>query len=139
MAEPIGVVAATFEFAKIVLEVKQLYSSIRRALQNLQQLLEELEALGEVLETFKEQEAALSAYAPPGVARKCRQRSEKAVQSLKPICDELSKAIKRSRIRGSLRAVLKEDALDKARQVVERAKADFMLAQIAVLKWVVQW
>ncbi|ETI23224.1 hypothetical protein G647_05022 [Cladophialophora carrionii CBS 160.54] len=133
MAETIGVVAATLEFAKIVLEAKQLYSSIRHAPQTLKQLLEELEALEEILETFKEQEAALSAFAPPDVVRKCRQRSEKAVQSLKPICDELSKAIKRSRIRGSVKAVLKEDALDKARQVVERAKADFMLAQMNVL------
>ncbi|OCT54931.1 hypothetical protein CLCR_02790 [Cladophialophora carrionii] len=133
MAETIGVVAATLEFAKIVLEVKQLYSSVRHAPQTLKQLLEELEALEEILETFKEQEAALSAFAPPDVVRKCRQRSEKAVQSLKPICDELSKAIKRSRLRGSVEAVLKEGALEKARQVVERAKADFMLAQMTVL------
>ncbi|KIW71376.1 hypothetical protein PV04_03552 [Phialophora macrospora] len=133
MAETIGVVAAAFEFAKIVLEVKNACSSIKHAPQNLKQLLEELEALEEILETYKEQEATLSAYAPPDVVRKCRLRSERAVQSLKPICDELLKCIKQSRIRGSVKAVLKEDALDKARQVVERAKVDFILAQMAAL------
>jgi hypothetical protein len=138
MAETIGVVAATLEFTKIVLEVKHLYSSIKHAPKNLKQLLEELETLEEILETLKEQEASLSAYAPPDVVRKCRLRSEKAVQSLKPICDELSICIKRSRIRGSVQAVLKKDALDKTCQVVERAKADFILAQMTALKWVVE-
>src|ERR1700761_6831277 len=128
MAETIGVVAASLEFAKIVLEVKYLYSSIRHAPEGLQQLLEELEALEEILQTLEDQEVALSAYAPLDVVRKCRQRSEKAVQSLKPVCDELLKCIKRSKICGSVKAMLKENSLEKARQVVERAKINFILA-----------
>jgi vacuolar-type H+-ATPase subunit I/STV1 len=138
MAETIGVVSATLEFTKIVLEVKHLYSSVKHAPQNLKHLLKELEALEEILETLKEQEANFSAYAPPDVIRKCRLQSEKAVQSLKSICQELLTHVKRSRIRGSVKVVLKKDALDKARQVVERAKVDLVLAHTTAVKWVVE-
>ncbi len=134
MAETIGVVAATLEFAKIALEVKQLYSSVKPAPESLAQVLEELDSLEEILQTLEDQEAALSSFAPPDVVKKCRQQSEKAVKGLKPVCEELLKYIKRSKLRGSVKALLKEEALEKARQVVERAKTNFILAQMTSLK-----
>ena len=134
MAETIGVVAATLEFAKIVLEVKHLYSSIRNAPETLKQLSEELEALEGILQALKDQDATLSAFASPDVVQKCRIQTEKALEGFKPVCDELLKCIKRSKLRGSVKAMLKEDALEKARQGVERAKTNFILAQMTSLK-----
>ncbi len=134
MAETIGLVAAVLEFAKIVLELKHLYSSIKHAPESLQQLLEELEALEGSLQALKEQDATLSAFASPDVAQKCRIQTEKAVNGLKPVCAELLKCIQRSKLRGSVKAMLKDGALEKALQAVERAKANLILAQMASLK-----
>jgi hypothetical protein len=134
MAEVIGVVAASLEIAKLVSEVKQFFSSIRHAPQSLQQLLGELEELQEVLQTHKEQEAALSVYVLPDVVERSRLQSEKAVQGLKPLCDELLKGIKRSGLRGSVKAALKEETLQRARQVIDRSKLNFIMAQATLWK-----
>ncbi|KAJ9612083.1 hypothetical protein H2200_003678 [Cladophialophora chaetospira] len=133
MAEAIGVVAATFEFAKVALEVKELYSSLRHAPEALKLLLEELAALEENLRTVKDQEAALSIFAPPDVVQKCRLQTEKAIKGLKPVSEHLLRCMKRSKLRGSVKALLKEDSLERARQVVERAKTNFILAQMTSL------
>ena len=135
MAEAVGVVAAALEIGKVVLEVKHLYSSLKHAPETLQQLLDDLDTLEEILQTLADQDAVLSAYAPPDVVRKCRQRCEKAVKSVKPMCDQLSKSVSKARMRGAMKVLLKEDALEKARQAVERAKADLILAQMTLLKY----
>jgi hypothetical protein len=83
---------------------------------------------------IKDQEGALSTFAPPNVVQKSRQQSEKAIKGLKPVCEELLKCIKRSKLRGSVKAMLKEDSLEQARQVVEGAKTNFVLAQMTSLK-----
>lgn len=134
MAEIVGVVAGGLELGKVALELKQICSSVKHAPENLEQLLEDLESLEEVLQTLADQEAVISAYASPDVARKCRQRCERGVTSLKPVCIELSNGIRQSRLRGAFKSILKEDALERARQGIERAKSNFILAQLAIMK-----
>ncbi|KIX08582.1 uncharacterized protein Z518_03238 [Rhinocladiella mackenziei CBS 650.93] len=133
MAEIVGVVAAAVEFGKIGVELKQLYGSAKHAPEALGHLLEELDSLRQVLQTLAEQEATIATYASPSVAQTCRQQCDKAVNNLKPICDDLAKSLKHSRIRGSIKSVFKEEVLAKARQDLERAKTSLILAQLALL------
>jgi len=100
MAETIGVVAATLEFAKIVLEVKHLYSSIRNAPETLKQLSEELEVLEGILQALKDKMQTLSTLASPVVVAKCRIQTEKALKGLSLFVRSLLKYIKRSKLRG---------------------------------------
>ncbi|EXJ79800.1 hypothetical protein A1O3_08085 [Capronia epimyces CBS 606.96] len=131
MAETVGVVAAALEFGKTVLELKQLYSSIKNAPEDLAELLEELDLFEEIMQTLAQQDALIASYAPPAVVQRCRQSCEKAVQSLRPVCSELSNSIKRCRWRGSVKVVLKDDVMEKARQRIERTRANLLLAQTA--------
>ncbi|KAK4938591.1 hypothetical protein LTR10_021022 [Elasticomyces elasticus] len=131
MAEVIGVVAATLEFTKVFLELKEITSSIRHAPEEMRELIEELNLTADILQTLAEQDAMLSVYAPPAVTQKCRVSCMKAVEVLKPVCIQLSKSIERSRWRGSIRIVLKDAFLEKARIRIERAKSNLSLAQMA--------
>ncbi|KIW16927.1 hypothetical protein PV08_04117 [Exophiala spinifera] len=131
MAEAVGVVAASLQFGKVMLELKAKASSIRHAPEELTVVLEELEVTENILQTLADQDPLLSSYAPPAVIQKCRDSCEKATDILRPVCLELSKAIERSRWQGSIKFVLKEKFMEKAARRIERAKINLMLAQSA--------
>lgn len=111
MAETIGVVAASIEFGKLILELKELCSSINHAPQDLSELLEELNIAEQILQACADQETLVSSYASPALTQKCRQYCEKAVKDLKSICSELMAIIKRSRCYGSVKIVGKKETL----------------------------
>jgi hypothetical protein len=134
MAEIVGVVAASLEFGKVLLELKQIASSIKHAPEELLEVLEELELTDNILQTLADQDALLAIYAPPAVIQKCRDSCKKGVDIVRPVCLELRKAIERSKLRGSLKSVLKENLLEKARRRIERAKINLILAQTAASK-----
>ncbi|KAI1617598.1 hypothetical protein EDD36DRAFT_413314 [Exophiala viscosa] len=133
MAEVIDVVAAALEFTKVFLELKEISTSSAHAPEELHELIEELNLTDDILRTLAEQDALMSEYAPPMITQKCRESCKNAVEILKPLCIQLSKSIERSRWRGSLRTVLKDASIEKARRRIERAKSNLNLAQMATL------
>src|SRR5690348_3069239 len=122
MAEVIGTVSASLEIGNVILEVKQLWSSIKHAPEELSELMDEVNLIAEILQTFGEQEPVLAAYGPPIVVQKCRQACDKAVKALQEFCTELNTSVKRSTLRGSIRTVAQRSILQKGRQRLERAK-----------------
>ncbi|KAK5199237.1 hypothetical protein LTR92_001711 [Exophiala xenobiotica] len=122
MAEIVGVVAASLELGKFVLELKQIASSIKHAPEELREMLEDLDRTNNILRTLTEQDELLATCALPAVIQECRDSCKK------PVCLELPKAIKRSKLRGSLKSVLKENLLEKAEKRIERAKFNLILA-----------
>ncbi|KIW89809.1 uncharacterized protein Z519_09238 [Cladophialophora bantiana CBS 173.52] len=133
MAETLGVIAAALELGKVALELKQVCSSVKHAPENVQQLLEELEALEEVLQAIAEQEAIASTYTSTAVTQKCRRRCEKALKNLIPVCKNLLNNIKQSKIRGSIKSVFQKDFLERAKQDIEGAKTNLLLAQLNLM------
>ncbi|KAK5271567.1 hypothetical protein LTR96_003392 [Exophiala xenobiotica] len=128
MAEIVGVVAASLELGKFVLELKQIASSIKHAPEELREMLEDLDRTNNILRTLTEQDELLATCALPAVIQECRDSCKKYVDIARPVCLELLKAIKRSKLRGSLKSVLKENLLEKAEKRIERAKFNLILA-----------
>jgi hypothetical protein len=104
--------AASLEFGKVLLELKQIASSIRHAPEELLEVLEELDVTDNILQMLAHQDALLLAiYAPPAVIQKCRDSCKNCVDIVRPVCLELQKTIERSKLRGSLKSVLKKNIL----------------------------
>ncbi|KAK7890411.1 hypothetical protein LTR67_008297 [Exophiala xenobiotica] len=133
MAEIVGVVAASLELGKFVLELKQIASSIKHAPEELHEMLEDLDRTNNILRMLTELDELLAIYALPAVIQECRDSCKKYVDIARPVCVELLKTIKRSKLRGSLKSVLKENLLEKARRRIESAKSSLQLAQTAAL------
>jgi hypothetical protein len=134
MAEIVGVVAASLEFGKVLLELKQIASSIKHAPEELLEVLEELDFTDNILQTLADQDALLAIYAPPAVMKKYRDSCKEVVDIGQKAWFELRKAIKRYRLRGSLKALLKDNLLKETTRRNERAKLNLLLAQTAVSK-----
>ena len=135
MAEVVGTVAASIELGKVVLELKELVSSLRHAKEDIDDLLIVVTSLEDILAALALQDAHLASFIRSDVAAKTRDYCDNVVRNLLVVCSGLVQSIKQSRFRGSIKAVFQRNTVEKALKQVQMARENLILAQSLDLKY----
>jgi hypothetical protein len=128
--EVLGVVAASLEIGRTIVEVKEKCKGFRDAPNTVTALLDDVTRLNNLLAAISKQRDIYAPYMHPSPEWTCVYDFCKAVtDDLQKIARELHSSIQKGRLRGSLKAVLKESAIQTQRQRLESAKSTLSLAQ----------
>jgi hypothetical protein len=113
-----GVVAAALDFRKSIRELRAVSSSIKRTPEDLTRFIQELEVLDQVLQGVTTQGVLIVALSHPAVVQKYQQSCENTINDIRLVCLELTNRLKQSESRGSIKSVLKEGVLERARRLI---------------------
>lgn len=111
-----GVLPATLDFRKSIRELRAVSSSIKRTPEDLTRFLQELEVLDQVLQGLTAQGVLIVILSHPAVVRNYQQSCENAINHVRVVCFELTDCLKQSKTRGSIKSMLKEGVLERARR-----------------------
>ncbi|KAF7509430.1 hypothetical protein GJ744_007993 [Endocarpon pusillum] len=127
VASGMGIATFGITTIKTIIEVKQLSSS---APGHLSQIIEEVARLSTLLVSLETQQAEFAQYIIPSPAlNECTQHCESAARELEETANSLKNCIKKRKLHGTLKTILKKELIAKQEQKLDRAKTDLLIAQ----------
>ena len=118
-ASGIGIVSLALQVGDCVVRLKSFWAAVKEAPEEIKQLIEEIETLSVVLAEFEGDQPSNS---------RCLVLCRKALTILFEVVKEVETGIGEKKKRGSVKAVLKRDKIDKLRERLARAQALLMLS-----------
>ena len=130
MAEIVAIIASSFELGKVLVDLRRFCTTVKDAPNEVVSLLEDAARTNRVLQLAAEEQQKLAPYLLPRPEwDECRQVCEATATELNCIVADLQRSIRRSKLAGSLRCVIKKDVITSLRQRLESAKSTLSLAE----------
>ena len=127
VASGMGIATFGIQTSKAIIEFKQLWSS---APKDLSQIIKEGARLSTLLDSLKTQQAEFAQYITPSLDwNECTQHCESAARELEETAISLKDYMEKSKLRGTLKTILKKDSIAKQEQNLDRAKTDLLIAR----------
>lgn len=129
VATVVGIVGFGAQCAKGILELTKLIQSIRDAPDDLLTLLNDIKLLQIILHDLELQHNSFAGFSPPSpIWGTARQSCETAANQLEAVTSETLEKIRKGRLRGSVRATLRRDNVEKSLDRLKQLKLDLLLA-----------
>lgn len=136
MAEAIGVVAASLEVGKAIIQAREKLQAIKSAPDEIRATLDDASRLSKLLTFLSRQQSRLSTNVQPieeldAMNNLCQEAADDLLQYAK----ELNAEIQRAKWQGSFKIILKRKAIDQRKKTLESAKTSLGLAQQAFTQY----
>jgi len=133
VAGGIGIASFTIQIVDSAIKLKELCGQIRDAPEEIQNLIEELEALSLVLVDVGNSDNEVVLSNPVKI---CLELCARHADALSMIVKELGHEIKKRKLFGGLRTVLKKGLIDRLRERLIRAQVMLITSHLTYLEWV---
>lgn len=129
VASIVGIATFGMQIGEKLYKLRQLYGLFRTAPEEITTLLRDCERLGKLLNHNAAQFVQVAALVSPnGACYDCQESCTAALLGLEVIAQELDQQISRSRFTGSVKALLRQDAVTKQRIRLNNVRDDLSLA-----------
>jgi GTP1/Obg family GTP-binding protein len=135
MAEAVGVVASAVgiaafgqQLASSIQTIKEFCEAVKDAPDELRDVLDQIENISKIMARLGHLEETSPSTEVDDVLQASAQLCRTAIGRISTLAQELEDEVKRNRVRGSVRAVLKRKGLEKLLVKLERNKADLLIA-----------
>jgi hypothetical protein len=126
-ASGIGIASLALQVGDCIVRLKGFWDAVKDAPEEIKHLIEEIETLSSVLSDFETSEQPELNLGHESTSR-CLQFCKKAVGILDSVVMEVEANIKRRRALGSVKAVLRRDAIEKLKERLMSAQSMLMLS-----------
>ena len=128
-ASILGITTFGLQIGKRLYELRQLYSSIKSASEDIAHLLDECDRLNGILSTGLTHASQIASLLSSGIhLADCQSSCQTALTKLDGIARDLTQGISKAKLRGSFKAVLQHDTLDKLKARIDSTRTDLLLA-----------
>ena len=129
VASIVGIATFGMQIGEQLYKLRQLYESLRTAPEDIAILLQDCERFSKLLSHNASQSTQFATLVSPDTAwYDCQENCKAALQKLEDIARELDQQIGRSRITGSVKALLRQDAITKQKSRLSNVRDDLSLA-----------
>jgi len=129
VASIVGIATFGMQIGEKLYKLRQLYESFQTAPEDIAILLRDCERFSKLLSLNASQSTQFADFLPPDTAwYDCQENCSAALQKLNEIACELDQNIGRSRFTGSVKALLRQDAITKQRSRLNNVRDDLSLA-----------
>jgi len=126
-ASGIGIASLALQVGDCIVRLKGFWDAVKDAPEEINHLIEEIETLSSVLSDFETSEQPELNLGRESTS-KCLQFCKKAVGILDSVVKDIEANIKKRKRVGSVKAVLKRDAIEKLRERLMTAQSMLMLS-----------
>lgn len=127
VATGMGIATFGITASKLIVEFRELWSS---APKDLSQIIERGTRLSTILASVKTKQAEFAPLITPSpVWDVCTQHCESAARELEETAKSLRDCMQKSKVRGTVKTILKKGLIAKLQQDLDRAERDLMFAQ----------
>lgn len=129
VASIIGIATFSVQVGEQLYKVRQLYEAIKTAPEDITALLQDCERLSKLLSHNATQSAQFAGLVPPSTSwHDCQESCNSALRKLEAIARELDQQIGKSRFTGSVKTLLRQDAVAKQKSRLSNVRDDLLLA-----------
>lgn len=129
VASALGITTFGFQIGQKLYELTRLYKDFASAPGDIEAIVADCERLTGLLDALKSQWSLVgSLLSSDPVLDKCCANCEGALGKLDSIARDLKSRISKSRVKGSMKALLRKDELFKQREQLRTAKEDILIA-----------
>lgn len=126
-ASGIGIASLALQVGDCIVKLKTFCDAVKNAPEEIGYLIEEIETLSLVLSEFEASDAAVSTIRQESTSR-CLLFCQKAASILSELVKDVEAEIRKRKRIGSVKAVLKRDAIKKLRERLMSAQSMLMLS-----------